>query len=307
MKFCNLKTKGVIAMKDYLIKATAYDGNVRAYAITSTNIVEEARKRQDTWATATAALGRTITITAMMGAMLKGENTITTKVEGNGPIGAIIADGNAKGEVRGYVLHPHVDFDLNEKGKLDVARAVGTKGSISVVKDLGLKDPFTGYVPIVSGEISEDFTYYYATSEQIPSAVGAGVLVNPDQSVLAAGGFIVQVMPGADEETVTNLEKQIQTFPAISSLIREGKTPQQMLERLFGNEVLHIHETMPIEFRCKCSKERLENAIIGLGQEEIQQMIDEDHGAEAVCHFCNETYHFSESELEQLKRKSTQA
>jgi molecular chaperone Hsp33 len=288
-------------MKDYLIKTTAYGGYVRAYAVTSTNTVEEARRRQDTWATASAALGRTITITAIMGAMLKGEDSNTIKIQGNGPIGAIIADANAKGHVRGYVNNPHVDFELNEKGKLDVARAVGTEGSLSVIKDLGLKDYFTGEVPIVSGEISEDFTYYFATSEQVPSAVGAGVLVNPDHTILAAGGFIVQVMPGADEEVITKLEEQIQNFPAISGLIRAGKNPEQILQQLFGDEEVKVHETMPIEFRCKCSKERLANAIIGLGNEEIQSMIDEDHGAEANCHFCNETYLFTEQELEELK------
>lgn len=267
-------------MKDYLVKAIAFDAKVRAFAIRSTETVEEARRRQDTWATASAALGRTITITAMMGAMLKGEDSNTIKVQGNGPIGAIIADANAKGHVRGYVSNPHVDFELNDKGKLDVARAVGTEGSLSVIKDLGLKDYFTGEVPIVSGEISEDFTYYFATSEQVPSAVGAGVLVNPDHTILSAGGFIVQVMPGADETVITRLEEQIGSLPPISKLIEEGNTPEQILQRLFDNEV-KILETMPIEFRCKCSKERLANAIIGLGSEEIQNMIDEDHGAEA--------------------------
>src|SRR5699024_4121161 len=185
-------------MKDYLIKATAYDGMIRAYAIRSTRTVEEARRRQDTWATASAALGRTMTITTMMGAMLKGDQTLTAKVEGNGPIGVIVADSNAQGDIRGYVTNPHVDFDLNKQGKLDVARAVGVEGNLSIVKDLGLRDHFTGQVPLVTGEISEDFTYYYAHSEQTPSAVGAGVLVNPDHTILAAGGFIVQVMQEAD-------------------------------------------------------------------------------------------------------------
>lgn len=287
-------------MKDYLVKATTYNGMVRAYAVTSTNTVEEACRRQDTWATASAALGRTITITAMMGAMLKGDNSITAKVEGNGPIGAILADGDAEGHVRGYVTNPHVDFDLNEKGKLDVARAVGKEGSLSVIKDLGLKEYFTGEVPIISGEIGEDFTYYFANSEQVPSAVGAGVLVNPDQSILAAGGFIVQVMPGADEEIINQLEEEIQSFPAISTLIREGNTPEKVLQRLFKDEGVKIHEQMPIEFRCKCSKERVERAIIGLGNDEIKSMIDEDKGAEATCHFCNETYNFTEEELKTL-------
>ncbi|WP_080876170.1 Hsp33 family molecular chaperone HslO [Oceanobacillus timonensis] len=289
-------------MKDYLIKATTYNDMIRAYAITSTDTVEEARRRQDTWATASAALGRTITVTAMMGAMLKGDDTVTVKVMGDGPVGPIIADGNAKGHVRGYLTNPHVDFDLNEIGKLDVAKAVGTEGNISVIKDLGMKDYFTGETPIVSGEIGEDFTYYFATSEQVPSAVGAGVLVNPDLSILAAGGFIVQVMPGADEAVIERLEDRIQSFPAISTLIREGKSPEEILYSLFDEDNVNILEKMPIEFQCKCSKERLANAIIGLGDDEIQQMIDEDHGAEATCHFCNEHYTFTEQELEELKQ-----
>jgi molecular chaperone Hsp33 len=289
-------------MKDYLIKATAYQGKVRAYAATSTETVEEARGRHDTWATASAAMGRTLTITAMMGAMLKGEDSLTVKVEGGGPIGAIIADADANGHVRGYVSNPHVDFDLNDKGKLDVARAVGTEGNLSVIKDLGLKDFFTGEVPVISGEISEDFTYYFANSEQVPSAVGAGVLVNPDHTILAAGGFIVQIMPGADEDIITRLEKQIESIPPISSLIREGNSPEEILERLLGQEELKIHEKLPIEFRCRCSRERLEQAIIGLGNEEIENMIQEDHGAEASCHFCNEKYVFTEEELKTLKQ-----
>lgn len=289
-------------MKDYLIKATAYDGKVRAYAANTTATVEEARRRQDTWATASAALGRTITITAMMGAMLKGEDSNTIKIEGGGPIGAIVADGNAKGHVRGYVTNPHVDFETNSNGKLDVARAVGTTGSLSVVKDLGLKEYFTGEVPIVSGEISEDFTYYFANSEQVPSAVGAGVLVNPDHTILAAGGFIAQVMPGADEEVIERLEEQIQAFPPISNLIEKGDTPEQLLERLFDDATLKIHESMPIEFHCTCSKERIGNAVSGLGNDEIQSMIDEDGGAHATCHFCNEEYEFTIQELEELKQ-----
>src|SRR5690625_870966 len=269
-----------LLMQDYIIKSTVYNGMVRAYAAITTNLVEEARKRQDTWATASAALGRTLTITSMMGAMLKGEDTLTVKVEGNGPLGAIITDGNANGKVRGYVLHPHVDFPLNEHGKLDVRRAVGTEGTLSIVKDLGLKDYFTGQVPIVSGEISEDFTYYFANSEQTPSAVGAGVLINPDHSVLAAGGFIIQLMPGADEDLITKLEHAISTFPSISTLIEEGNNPEQILQRLFADEEVQVLEKMDIQFKCKCSKERMKNAIKGLGKEEITSMIEEDHGAE---------------------------
>lgn len=289
-------------MKDYLIKATVYEGKIRAYAARTTDTVEEARRRQDTWATASAALGRTLTIAGMMGAMLKGDDSNTIKIEGGGPIGAIVVDANAKGHVRGYVTNPHVDFDLNEKGKLDVRRAVGTSGKLSVVKDLGLREFFTGEVPIVSGEISEDFTYYFATSEQIPSAVGAGVLVNPDHTILAAGGFIVQVMPGADEEVIEKLEAQIQAFPAISKLIEQGYTPERILERLFDGETITFLDKMPLEYRCSCSKERIANAITGLGNDEIDKMITEDGGATATCHFCNEEYQFTVEELEKLKQ-----
>ncbi|SES22586.1 molecular chaperone Hsp33 [Gracilibacillus ureilyticus] len=289
-------------MKDFLLKATAFDGEVRAYAIRSTNTVEEARRRQDTWATASAALGRTVTITAMLGAMLKDDAKLTVKLEGDGPIGAVITDANAKGEVRGYVLNPHVDFESNAQGKLDVRRAVGTQGTLSIVKDLGLKSNFTGQVPIVSGEVSEDFTYYLANSEQIPSAVGAGVLVNPDHTILAAGGFIIQMLPGASEKTIERVEQQIASIDPISKLIQNGKTPEEILELLVGGkEHLKILEEMPVSFSCPCSKERLAAAITSLGNEEIDAMIREDHGATATCHFCNETYSFNIEELKELK------
>ncbi|WP_112179203.1 Hsp33 family molecular chaperone HslO [Paraliobacillus zengyii] len=287
---------------DYLIKATAFQGTVRAYAIQSTETVEEARKRHDTWATASAALGRTITISTMMGAMLKGEDKLTVKVEGDGPVGPIVVDSNSKGEVRGYITNPHVDFDLNNKGKLDVARAVGTSGNISVVKDLGLKDFFTGQVPIVSGEIGEDFTYYFANSEQVPSAVGAGVLVNPDHSILAAGGFIIQVMPGATDETIGGIETKISTIDPISTLIRQGRTPEEILALILGEENMKTHERMSVQFTCSCSVDRIKNAIKSLGNQEIDQMIEEDGGAEAVCHFCNEQYQLDVDDLNALKQ-----
>jgi len=289
-------------LKDYLIKATSCNGTVRAYAIQSTELAEEARRRQDTWATATAALGRTITITAMMGTMLKGEDKLTVKIEGDGPTGPIVADANAKGEARAYITNPHVDFDLNEKGKLDVARAVGTSGYLSVVKDLGLKEHFTGQVPIVSGEISEDFTYYFASSEQIPTAVGAGVLVNPDQSVLAAGGFIIQVLPGTPDETVDYIEQRIKSIPAISKLIESGKSPEDILEEIFGKEEVKVLDKMPIHFRCTCSIDRIKNAIASIDEEELNQMIEVDQGAEATCHFCNEKYVLTKEELIELKQ-----
>lgn len=289
-------------MNDYLVKATACEGTVRAYAIRSTELVEEARRRQDTWATATAALGRMLTISTMMGAMLKGDDKITVKIEGDGPTGPIVADANAKGEARAYITHPHVDFDLNQQGKLDVARAIGTSGNLSVVKDLGLKEYFTGQVPIVSGEVSEDFTYYFASSEQVPSSVGAGVLVNPDQSVLAAGGFIIQVMPGATEDTIDYIEQSIQSLPAISSLIQAGKEPEDILKAIFGKEPYRLLEKLPIKFHCTCSLERIKNVISSLDLEEIDQMIEVDGGAEVTCHFCNEQYHLTKEDLIELKQ-----
>lgn len=287
-------------MSDYLIRATAYNGMVRAYGIQSTETVGEAVRRQDTYATASAALGRTLTISAMMGSMMKGDDKLTIKVEGGGPIGAIIADATAHGDVRGYVSNPHVDFDLNDSGKLDVRSAVGTTGTLSVVKDLGLKNNFTGEVPIVSGEIGEDFTYYFANSEQVPSAVGAGVLVNPDQTIKASGGFIIQIMPGADDETISNIEQKINELPQVSRLIDEGHTPEEMLEKLLDGGEMKILSKSPVQFKCQCSRERLEHALQGLGNDELQAMIEEDHGAEAHCHFCNEAYHFTEDQLREL-------
>lgn len=287
-------------MSDYLVKALAYNDQVRAYAIRSTETVGEAQRRHYTWPTASAALGRSITATAMLGAMLKGEQKLTVKIDGGGPIGLILVDGNAKGEVRGYVTNPQTHFDLNEQGKLDVRRAVGTEGTLSVVKDIGMRDYFTGQVPIVSGELGEDFTYYLFNSEQVPSSVGVGVLVNPDNSILASGGFIIQLMPGAEDKTIAKIEKRLSEIPPISKLIEQGLTPEELLEELCGKENVKIVEKMPISFTCTCSKERFSNGIISLGRVEIEDMIETDGQAEAHCHFCNEKYLFSKEELEAL-------
>lgn len=291
-------------MKDYLVKALAYDGNVRAYAVRTTETVSEAQRRHQTWRTASAALGRTMTAGLMMGAMLKGEDKLTIKINGGGPIGPIVVDSNAKGEVRGYVTNPEVDFESTENGKLDVRRAVGTDGMLAVVKDIGLRDFFSGQVPLVSGELGEDFTYYFATSEQVPSSVGVGVLVNPDDSILAAGGFIFQLMPGTPESIIEKLEKRLKTIEPISVLIERGLTPEQILEELFGKEQVKVLETMEVSFQCNCSKERFANAIVGLGAAEITAMIEEDGQAEAHCHFCNEKYLFTKEELEELKKEA---
>ncbi|MDM5296674.1 Hsp33 family molecular chaperone HslO [Bacillus pumilus] len=289
---------------DYLVKALAYDGKVRAYAANTTETINEAQRRHYTWPTASAAIGRTMTATVMMGAMLKGEHKLSVKIEGGGPIGAIIADGNAKGQVRGYVSNPQVHFDLNEHGKLDVRRAVGTTGTLSVVKDIGLRDHFTGQTEIVSGEIGDDFTYYLVSSEQVPSSVGVGVLVNPDNTILAAGGFIIQLLPGTEEAVIERLEKRLSTIEPISKLIEKGMSPEEVLEEVLG-EKPKILETVPVEFSCNCSKERFANGVISLGTAEIEDMIEQDGQAEAQCHFCNEKYVFTKEELEELREETT--
>ena len=282
---------------DYIVRGLAYDGEIRAYAAITTESVQEAQTRHYTWPTASAAMGRTMTATVMMGAMLKGDQKLTVTVDGKGPIGRIIADADATGNVRAYVDHPQTH---NAQGKLDVSRAVGTDGSIQVVKDVGMKDYFSGASPIVSGELGDDFTYYYATSEQTPSSVGLGVLVNPDNSIKAAGGFIIQVMPGAKDETVTRLENAINQMQPVSKLIEQGLTPEGILNEVLGEDNVQILDTMPAQFECNCSHEKFLNAIKGLGEAEVQSMIDEDHGAEAVCHFCGNKYQYSEGELEDL-------
>ncbi|MGN5883153.1 Hsp33 family molecular chaperone HslO [Staphylococcus simulans] len=286
--------------QDYIVKALAFDGDIRAYAAVTTNTVQEGQTRHYTWPTASAALGRTMTATAMMGAMLKGDQKLTVTVDGHGPIGRIVTDANAKGDIRAYVTNPQTHFPLNDQGKLDVRRAVGTDGTLTVVKDVGMKDYFSGSSPIVSGELGEDFTYYYATSEQVPSSVGLGVLVNPDNSIKAAGGFIIQVMPNAKEETIEKVEQAITHMTPVSQLIDQGLSPEELLIEILGEEHVKFLETAPVRFECNCSHEKFLNAIKGLGEAEIQSMIDEDHGAEAECHFCRSKYHYSEAELQGL-------
>ena len=287
-------------MKDYLVKALAYNDQVRAYAVNTTVTVEEARRRHHTWPTASAALGRSMTASVMLGAMLKGEEKITVKINGGGPIGTILVDTNAKGEVRGYVSNPHTHFDLNEQGKLDVKRAVGTNGLMTISKDIGLQHPFVGQIPITSGEIGEDFTSYLFNSEQTASAVGVGVLVNPDNTIQTAGGFIIQLLPGAEEEIISAIEERLKVIAPISSMIADGMTPEQILEQVLGIGNVKILEKMLVQFQCQCSEERVTNAIISLGSEEILDMIQTDGQAEANCHFCNETYHFTKENLEAL-------
>jgi molecular chaperone Hsp33 len=290
-------------MSDYLVKAIAFEGQVRAYAVRTTATVSEAQNRHQTWPTASAALGRAMSASVMLGAMLKGENKLTVKIDGGGPIGVILVDSNAKGQVRGYVTNPQTHFDLNQHGKLDVARAVGTNGTLSVVKDLGLKEHFSGQTELISGELGEDFTYYLVSSEQVPSAVGVGVLVNPDNTILASGGFIIQLMPGTSEETISVIEEKINNMTPVSKLIEKGLTPEELLTEILGAENVKFLETLPVEFKCQCSKERFERAIISLGEKEITEVIEEDGQAQTMCHFCNSTYTFSKEELESMREQ----
>lgn len=288
-------------MEDYLVKALCYEGSIRAYAICATNTISEAQKRHDTWSSSTAALGRTMVGALLLGATLKGDDKLTVKVQGNGPAGSIIVDSDGSGNTKGYIKNPHVSLTLNESGKIDVRGAVGTEGVFTVIKDLGLKETFSGQTPIVSGEIGEDFTYFMAVSEQIPSAIGLSVLVDTDESVKAAGGFMIQVMPGADEKTIDFIEQRLQEVPMISRLIDEGESPEGILERLLGKDEIDILEKMPVQFKCDCSKEKFGKAIIAVGLDEINAMIDEDHGAEAVCQFCGNKYQYSEEDLIELR------
>jgi molecular chaperone Hsp33 len=291
-------------MSDYLVKALAFNGQIRAYAVKSTETVGEAQRRHYTWPVASAALGRSMSAGLMMGAMLKGEEKLTIKIAGGGPLGPILVDSNARGEVRGYVTNPHVHFDLNEHGKLDVRRGVGTDGTLSVVKDIGMRDYFTGQVPLISGELGEDFTYYFVTSEQVPSSVGVGVLVNPDNSIKAAGGFIIQLMPGTKDETIAFIENRLKEIPPVSKLIDKGLSPEELLEELLGKENVKVLETVPVSFECNCSKERFHTALISLGSAELQDMIETDGQAEAHCHFCNEKYLFTKEELEEMEKEA---
>ncbi|HDR7795003.1 TPA: redox-regulated molecular chaperone HslO [Bacillus luti] len=287
-------------MKDYLVKALAFDGEVRAYSVRTTNTVSEAQRRHDTWRTASAALGRSLTAGTMMGAMLKGDQKLTIKVEGNGPIGPILVDAHANGDVRGYVTNPHVDFEGTEQGKLRVYQAVGTEGFVTVIKDIGMREPFIGQSPIVSGELGEDFTYYFAVSEQTPSSVGVGVLVNGDDSILAAGGFILQIMPGAQEETISFIEERLQNIPPVSTLIEQGLSPEELLYAVLGEDKVKVLETMDVQFNCTCSRERIESVLISLGKTELEQVREEEEETEVHCHFCNERYKFSKEDITNL-------
>lgn len=288
-------------MGDYIVSATAANATVRAFAAVTTNTVSEAKEIHKLSPVASAALGRTLTAAALMSKSLKGENnSITIQIKGDGPMGGLIAITDAKACVRGYVYRPQLYLPLNEKGKLDVAGALGTNGYLNVITDLGLKEPYIGYVNLVSGEIAEDIAYYYAYSEQIPSIVSLGVLVNADESIQNAGGFFIQLMPDADETIISYLEKKITEIPPVTALLSEGKSPEDILEMVLGEKDLVLTGQSPCSYQCNCSWERMERNMISLGPKEIIDLINEQHGAEAQCYFCNKKYYFEEERLRRL-------
>ena len=272
-------------MKDYLIRATAANGQVRAFGVTSRELTETAKNAHDTSPVATAALGRLI------------------RMEGDGPMGGLLATADSHGNVKGYAFHPEVLLPPNAKGKLDVGGALGA-GMLSVVKDIGLKEPYVGQTNLVSGEIAEDLTYYYATSEQIPCSIALGVLMNKDNTVRQAGGFMIQLLPGASDELIDRLEERLGELPSITALLDAGKTPEEILSDLLGDFDLEILEKKPVQFHCDCSRERVERAIVSIGKKEIREMIEEGKPIEAGCQFCNKKYSFSVEELEELLQKA---
>lgn len=292
-------------MADYIIRATAAEGQVRAFAAVTTEMVETAKNSHNTSPVATAALGRLLTAGAMMGVMMKGEkDLLTLRIECSGPIQGLLVTANAFGDVKGYAFNPDVMLPPNEKGKLDVGGALDL-GVLSVIKDIGLKEPYVGQTHLISGEIAEDLTYYYATSEQVPSSVALGVLMNKDNTVRQAGGFVLQLLPGASDEMIDKLEERLKEIDSITALLDAGKTPEQILDALLGDFDLEILDKIPTGFHCDCDKNRVEKAIISVGRKEIQEMIDDGKPLEVSCHFCNKIYTFSVEELEEMLEKAT--
>ncbi len=290
-------------MSDYMIRAVAANSQIRAFAAVTTDVVETARKDHNTSPVATAALGRLLTGGVMMGAMMKGEKDILTlQVHAGGPLQGITVTADSKGNVKGYVGNPNVCIPANSKGKLDVAGAVGV-GFMNIIKDMGLKEPYVGQVALQTSEIAEDLTYYFATSEQVPSAVGLGVLMNKDNTVRQAGGFIVQLMPFAEEEVVAKLEENVQKITSVTDLLEEGHTPESLLEKVLDGFDIEIHDRMDTKFYCNCSKERVEKALISIGRKELNELIQEGKEVEMNCHFCNTNYVFSVEELKEILRR----
>ncbi len=291
-------------MEDYIIRATAANAQIRAFAATTKNLVETARQAHNTSPVATAALGRLLTAGAMMGSMMKGEkDIITLKIEGNGPIEGLTVTADSNANVKGYVFNPNVLIHANDKGKLDVAGALGI-GVLSVIKDIGLKEPYVGQTILITSEIAEDLTYYFATSEQTPSSVALGVLMNRENTVRQAGGFIIQLMPGADDEVITKLENRLKEITSITSMLDEGYTPEMILEKLLGDMGLEIMDKLPTRFYCNCSKHKVEKAIVSIGREDLTELIEANEPIEVNCHFCNTNYKFEVDELKDIIARS---
>ena len=291
-------------MKDYLVRATAANAQIRAFAVTSRALVEEARRIHNTSPVVTAGLGRLLTAAAMMGSMLKGEkDVLTMQIHCDGPVRGLTVNADAHANVKGAALEPQVMLPPNALGKLDVGGAVGN-GILSVIKDMGLKEPYVGQTMLQTGEIAEDLTYYFATSEQVPSSVGLGVLMERNNMVRQAGGFILQLMPFAEDATVSRLEQNLSGISAVTSLLDEGKTPEQMLETLLEGLDCQVVSTMSAAFACDCSKKKIERVLISLGRKEISDMIEAEQEIEVSCHFCNTRYQFSVEELKRLYEMS---
>lgn len=289
--------------RDYIVRATAAEGSIRAFAITSRHLVEVARVDHDTSPVITAALGRLLSGAAMMGTMMKGEkDLLTIQIQCGGPAKGFTVTADANGHVKGFPNVPDVELPLNAQGKLDVGGALGL-GVMSVIKDMGLKEPYVGQIALQTGEIAEDLTYYFATSEQVPSAVGLGVLVNPDRSVRQAGGFIIQLMPFTDEKIIDALEKKLSEITSVTNLLEQGYTPERMLEYILGDFGVEITDKIPASFYCNCSKDRVKKAIISIGKKDLNEMIAEGKPIEVKCHFCNTAYTFSIEELKEIVKK----
>ena len=288
-------------MADYIVNAITSNGAIRVVAADTTELCNRAQEIHKMSPTAAAALGRALTAAAIMGSMLKSsDDSITVQLAGGGPIGRVVAVGDGKANVKGYVDNPLVDLPLNQNGKLDVGGAVGKDGFLSVIRDLGLKEPYVGQVPLVNGEIAEDLTQYYATSEQIPTAVALGVLVDVDYTIKAAGGFILQVLPGAYDEDIDNVEKTVASISSVTEMLSAGKKPEDIVKQLLNDYEIEFFDNVPTMYKCDCSRERTDRALISIGQEELTKIIEEDGKAQITCHFCDNIYDYSKEELEAL-------
>lgn len=292
-------------MADYMVKAITSDGAIRVVAVDTTELCNKAQKIHNLSATASAALGRALTAVTIMGGMLKSsDDAVTLQLNGGGPIGRVVAVSNGRAQVKGYVGNPLIELPLNEKGKLDVGGAIGKDGMLSIIRDLGLKEPYIGQVPLVNGEVAEDLTYYYANSEQLPTAVALGVLVDVDYSIRAAGGFVLQLLPGAMDEDIDRVEKAVASISSVTEMLDNGKKPEDIVSQLLeGYEIEYFDNELPV-YQCDCSRERTDKALISIGEKELTKLIEEDGKAEITCHFCDNVYNYTKEQLEELLKSA---